>query len=208
MDVPRTLRSSSREQADDGGFTDEDTEMDRVAESSDESSAKASASDHDDSEDSSENGEEADLGDGNQGYTHQDRPSQAFTSPEPTSPVAQQPHMLVSSSPSTSLQPENSEARCQGEVGDDVNPFTLNTPETRVGRKRKARNLGPILEVCHCGERISEFDEGSSDAVIACKRTGCETRFVSVRLMQKKLKMANIQSVASITFIVSALTIM
>jgi hypothetical protein len=63
------------------------------------------------------------------------------------------------------------------EVGrsDEEDTFSLVAPKTRAGRKRKARDIGAILAVCNCGERVSEDD---SDAYIACKRAGCETRLV------------------------------
>jgi hypothetical protein len=57
------------------------------------------------------------------------------------------------------------------------NPSSLTAPETRAGRKRKAKDISTILGVCNCGDHISE--EQYADDSIACKRAGCETCRVS-----------------------------
>jgi hypothetical protein len=53
------------------------------------------------------------------------------------------------------------------------NPFSLTAPETRAGRKCKAKDISTILGVCNCGDHISE--EQYADDSIACKRAGEST---------------------------------
>jgi hypothetical protein len=57
--------------------------------------------------------------------------------------------------------------------------FTLDGPATRIGRKRKARNLQAILEVCTCGQHVMEEEISSGRNIIRCTSTGCETQWVS-----------------------------
>jgi hypothetical protein len=59
------------------------------------------------------------------------------------------------------------------------NPFTVEAPETRAGRKRKARDLHSILVVCTCGEAVSESEISQNRDIIRCRRAGCETGWVS-----------------------------
>ena len=59
------------------------------------------------------------------------------------------------------------------------NPFTVDAPETRTGRKRKTRDLHAILAVCTCGDAVSESEITRDENVIECRRTGCETGWVS-----------------------------
>jgi len=68
------------------------------------------------------------------------------------------------------------------EISDD-HRFSLDGPVTRIGRKRKARDLHSILQVCTCGQTVHEGEkqgEKSRDDVIQCKAVGCETVWVSV----------------------------
>jgi hypothetical protein len=59
------------------------------------------------------------------------------------------------------------------------NPYTVYAPETRTGRKRKARDLHAMLAVCTCGEAVTEFEITRDENVIECRRAGCETIWVS-----------------------------
>lgn len=53
--------------------------------------------------------------------------------------------------------------------------FTVDTPMTRVGRKRKARDLYSMLVVCTCGQAVTESEISRNANVIKCKRAGCES---------------------------------
>ena len=64
-------------------------------------------------------------------------------------------------------------------------PFTLDGPATRIGRKRKARDLQAILEVCICGQAVTDNEISSGENVIKCKSIGCETGWVSQKILQK-----------------------
>ena len=57
--------------------------------------------------------------------------------------------------------------------------FTVDAPETRAGRKRKARDLHSILAVCTSGHAVSEDEILQNSGIIMCRRAGCETGWVS-----------------------------
>lgn len=78
------------------------------------------------------------------------------------------------------LQPVIEEAPL--EIHNSETEFTVNAPETRVGRKRKAKDLSTMLEVCTCGNKVEELERLEA---IQCKRAGCETGWVSVVLWGK-----------------------
>jgi hypothetical protein len=59
------------------------------------------------------------------------------------------------------------------------NNFVLDAPETRVGRKRKTRDLHSMLVVCTCGQAVTEDEISQARDVIMCRRAGCETGWVS-----------------------------
>jgi hypothetical protein len=62
---------------------------------------------------------------------------------------------------------------------DDDHQFSLDGPATRIGRKRKARDLPSILQVCTCGQTVQGDEKLSGEGVVQCKATGCETVWVS-----------------------------
>jgi hypothetical protein len=57
--------------------------------------------------------------------------------------------------------------------------FSIDGPSTRIGRKRKARDLNAILKVCTCGQTVADSEISSGEGVIRCKSVGCETEWVS-----------------------------
>jgi hypothetical protein len=64
--------------------------------------------------------------------------------------------------------------------------FTLDGPATRIGRKRKARDLHAILQGCVCGEVVTDMEVSNGEHVIRCKSVGCETGWVSIELSRKR----------------------
>lgn len=54
--------------------------------------------------------------------------------------------------------------------------FTLDQ-QTRSGRVRRARDFA-ILSECTCGATVSEEEIAAKEAVIECRKRGCETRWV------------------------------
>jgi hypothetical protein len=68
----------------------------------------------------------------------------------------------------------------------DNQPFMLDGPATHIGRKRKARDLQAILEVCTCGQAVTDNKITSGGSVIKCKSTGCETGWVSQKISRKQ----------------------
>jgi hypothetical protein len=65
------------------------------------------------------------------------------------------------------------------------NQFTFDALETRVGRKRRTRDLHSILSVCTCGLEVSEEEIVQNKDVILCRRAGCETGWVSQILVSE-----------------------
>jgi hypothetical protein len=59
------------------------------------------------------------------------------------------------------------------------NPFTRGAPATRVGRVRRTRDFAMLSE-CTCGVAVSQDEISAGRDVIRCKRTGCETQWVSL----------------------------
>jgi len=93
-----------------------------------------------------------------------------------------QPDNVRQSSPGSTLPNEPASIPTVSAIVDDPTvdqQFTLDGPATRIGRKRKARNLQAILEVCTCGQRVMEEEILSSRNIIRCTSTGCETQWVS-----------------------------
>lgn len=68
------------------------------------------------------------------------------------------------------------------ETNEDHNQFSLDGPATRIGRKRKARDLPSILQVCTCGNTVQGGEKSSHEGVIQCKTVGCETGWVSLEM--------------------------
>ncbi len=86
------------------------------------------------------------------------------------------------SSPGSTLPNEPASIPTVSAIVDDPTvdqQFTLDGPATCIGRKRKARNLQAILEVCTCGQRVMEEEISSGRNIIRCTSTGCETQWVS-----------------------------
>ena len=93
-----------------------------------------------------------------------------------------QPDNVRQSSPGSTLPNEPASIPTVSAIVDDPTvdqQFTLDGPATRIGRKRKARNLQAILEVCTCGQRVTEEEISSGRNIIRCTSTGCETQWVS-----------------------------
>ena len=67
-----------------------------------------------------------------------------------------------------------------GETSSDNHPFNLDGPATCIGRKRKARDLHAILEVCMCGQVVTDGEVSNGKGIIRCKSVGCETGWVSI----------------------------
>ena len=70
--------------------------------------------------------------------------------------------------------------------GDATHLFTLDGPVTRIGRKRKARDLHAILEGCVCGETVTDWEISNGEGVIRCKSVGCETEWVSTEILRER----------------------
>jgi hypothetical protein len=66
--------------------------------------------------------------------------------------------------------------------GDHDQEFTLDGPATCIGRKQRARNLQDMLEVCTCGEHVTQEEILSGQNIIRCTSKGCETQWVSCDL--------------------------
>ena len=93
-----------------------------------------------------------------------------------------QPDNVRQSSPGSTLPNEPASIPTVSAIVDDPTvdqQFTLDGPATRIGRKRKARNLQAILEVCTCGQHVMEEEISSGRNIIRCTSTGCETQWVS-----------------------------
>jgi hypothetical protein len=57
-------------------------------------------------------------------------------------------------------------------------PTTVDPMRTRYGRARRARDL-TVLSECVCGVTVSSDEILEKQAVIQCKKAGCETQWVS-----------------------------
>jgi hypothetical protein len=105
--------------------------------------------------------------------------------PEPCPPKLSPPGSLVEpqASPNTQIDgPPKAPAADLAALADGLgadHPFTLDGPATRIGRKRKARDLHAILEVCVCGQAVTDGEASSGEGVIRCRSVGCETGWVS-----------------------------
>jgi len=64
------------------------------------------------------------------------------------------------------------------------NQFTVDTPETRAGRKWKTRDLHSILAVCTCGQAVSEDEILQNRDIIMCQRAGCEMGWYHLRCVR------------------------
>lgn len=65
---------------------------------------------------------------------------------------------------------------------DHTHQFSLDGPAMCIGRKRKARDLPSILQVCTCGNTVQGGEKSSHEGVIQCKTVGCETGWVSLEM--------------------------
>jgi hypothetical protein len=63
------------------------------------------------------------------------------------------------------------------------NPFTQGAPATWVGQVRHTRDFAMLSE-CTCGAAVSQDKISAGRDVIRCKRTGCETQWVSLKSQQ------------------------
>ncbi|KAF8054223.1 hypothetical protein FPV67DRAFT_1763516 [Lyophyllum atratum] len=98
-------------------------------------------------------------------------------------PLEQNPRPDVS--PILSGGPENVE----GDAVDDIESvFLLDGPETRVGRKRKTRDVNAMLSVCICGKTVSKEEQKARDLAIECKRVGCETGWYHLECVDLEYK--------------------
>jgi hypothetical protein len=57
----------------------------------------------------------------------------------------------------------------------DEHEFLIDGPATRIGRKHRTKDVLSMIRDCVCGVSVGE-EEGPT---IKCKRTGCETGWVS-----------------------------
>lgn len=103
--------------------------------------------------------------------------SESQSSPAPTSAPAASLSLTALATPDV-LAP----VLCRGDPGDRDQEFTLDGPTTCIGRKRKARNLQDMLEVCTCGQRVTQEEISSGQNIIRCTSKGCETQWVSCDL--------------------------
>jgi hypothetical protein len=63
-------------------------------------------------------------------------------------------------------------------AANDENLFTIEAPQTRAGRSRRTRNLEELF-VCECGSPVGKEDINKRANAIQCKKSDCETRWVS-----------------------------
>ncbi|KAF8240217.1 hypothetical protein L208DRAFT_1546537, partial [Tricholoma matsutake] len=52
------------------------------------------------------------------------------------------------------------------------------------GRKRKVRDLHAILEVCTCGEAVTDEEISTGKGIIRCESAGCETRWYHLQCVE------------------------
>jgi hypothetical protein len=57
---------------------------------------------------------------------------------------------------------------------------------TCIGRKQKMGDLHAILEVCLCGQAVTDGEVLKGEDVIKCKSVGCETGWVSVKIPREQ----------------------
>jgi len=98
------------------------------------------------------------------------------------SPSSQPSHTTPLSKPAsiTALEPQR--IPDVSAPDDDQHPaseFNLDGPATRIGQKRRARNLQAILEVCTCGQCVTQEEIANSQNTIKCTSIGCETQWVN-----------------------------
>ena len=70
-------------------------------------------------------------------------------------------------------------------ISSTAQQFTLDGPVTRIGWKWRARNLQAILEVCTCGQPVTQEEISGDQNVIKCTSMGCETQWVSCELVNR-----------------------
>jgi len=88
-----------------------------------------------------------------------------------TAPLATQLSLEQHPRPTTPPIPNSGSENVEGAVVDDTeNAFLLEGCQTRVGRKRKARNVNAMLSVCICGKTFSQEGKNAQDLAIECKR--------------------------------------
>jgi hypothetical protein len=117
----------------------------------------------------------------------------AHYSPEPPTALAENPPvsaLLNSSSVPAEGPPTAPETAAAGlpTIETDIDhQFSLDGLATRIGRKRKAKDLPSILQVCTCGKTVQEADKSSHGGVIQCKAVRCETVWVSVDMSSRNI---------------------
>ena len=101
-------------------------------------------------------------------------------SPEPWSPPPLPQSPPIEPAPASPKVPvDNLPRSAPTNEGTDNHPFTLDGPITHIGRKQKGRDLHAILEVCTCGEAVTDEEISTNKGIIRCESAGCETRWVS-----------------------------
>jgi len=63
-------------------------------------------------------------------------------------------------------------------IGNQDSVFSLAAPQTHVGRSRHTRNLEDLF-ICECESPVGKAEIGTKVNVIQCKKSDCETRWVS-----------------------------
>ena len=68
-------------------------------------------------------------------------------------------------------------------TANDENLFTIEAPQARAGRSCRTRNLEELF-VCECRSPVGKEDINKRANAIRCKKSDCETRWVSWVLVQ------------------------
>lgn len=98
------------------------------------------------------------------------------------------PHIVYqddnpNANPNTHERPENTDPSIvqgnrQAITMNSENLFTMEAPQTRVGRSRRTHNLAELF-VCECGSPVRKENIDGRVNAIQCKKSDCETRWVS-----------------------------
>lgn len=120
-------------------------------------------------------------------FSQNNNNSAQYSPPEPPTPADNLPAstavLTSSNAPAQELPQETPAAReTAGLPTIEEHQFSLDGPVTRIGRKRRARDLPSILQVCICGHTVQGGEKSSNEGVIQCKAMGCETGWVSVEI--------------------------
>jgi hypothetical protein len=124
-------------------------------------------------------------------------PSPADNPPFSAPPLPKSPGSVIPAQGSPD-PPEAAAAELPMIETNDDHQFSLDGPATRIGRKRKARDLPSILQVCTCGNTVNGEEKASHERVIECKAVGCETGWVRIEMLYKnRMRLTEIYTVSS-----------